>query len=80
MPVHRMSILEEATSMGAAVAGGVGVGIYKDFSIIEQMNHIAETIQPDPAAQAQYDRVYPIFEATYTALLPIYDQIAELNA
>jgi xylulokinase len=80
MPVHRMSILEEATSMGAAVAGGVGVGIYKDFSIIAQMNHIAETIQPDPAAQAQYERIYPIFEATYNALLPIYDQIAELNA
>jgi xylulokinase len=77
MPVHRMSILEEATSMGAAVVGGVGVGLYKDFSIIDQMNHIAETIQPDAAAQAQYDRIYPIFDAAYSALLPIYDQIAE---
>lgn len=77
MPVQRLSILEEATSMGAAVAGGVGVGLYKDFSIIEQMNHIAEVIQPNPAAQAAYEKLYPIFEASYHALLPIYDLIAE---
>jgi len=80
MPVQRLSILEEATSMGAAIAGGVGVGLYKDFSIIEQMNHIAETIQPDPVAQAAYDKIYPIFDASYQALLPIYDMIAEANA
>ncbi|MBZ0281524.1 MAG: FGGY-family carbohydrate kinase [Anaerolineae bacterium] len=80
MPVQRLSILEEATSMGAAVAGGVGVGLYKDFSIIEQMNHIAETIQPNPVAQAAYDKIHPIFEASYQALLPIYDMIAEANA
>jgi xylulokinase len=78
MPVHRLSILEEATSMGAALAGGVGVGLYPDFSIIETMNETKEVIEPDPADQAAYERVYPIFEAAYHALVPICDQIAEL--
>jgi xylulokinase len=77
VPVHRMSILEEATSMGAALAGGVGVGLYPGFEMIEQMNHIAETIPPNPAAQAQYEKLYPIFDQCYRQLLPIYDQIAE---
>ncbi|MEP6986044.1 MAG: xylulokinase [Chloroflexota bacterium] len=77
MPVQRLAILEEATSMGAAVAGGVGVGLYKDFSISEQMNQIAETIQPDPVAQKAYAKVFPIFEACYQQLLPIYDMMAE---
>jgi xylulokinase len=77
VPVHRMSILEEATSMGAALAGGVGVGLYPGFEMIEQMNHIAETIPPNPAAVAQYEKLYPIFEACYRQLLPIYDQIAD---
>jgi xylulokinase len=80
VPIQRMSILEEATSMGAAVAGGVGVGLYADFGIVAQMNQIAETIQPDGAARAAYDRLYPIFDAAYTALLPIYDQIASVSA
>lgn len=79
MPIQRLAVLEEATSMGAAVAGGIGVGLYKDWSIIAQMNQIAETIQPDPAAQTAYTRLYPIFDAAYTALLPIYDQLAEVG-
>lgn len=78
IPVHRLAILEEATSMGAAVAGGVGVGLYPDFSMIEQMNEVAEVIQPDPVAQAAYERIYPVFEAAYQALVPIYDRIAEI--
>ncbi len=77
VPVHRLAILEEATSMGAALAGGVGVGLYPDFSMSETMNAIAETRQPDPAEQAVYARVYPVFEAAYHALLPVYDMIAE---
>ncbi len=78
MPVHRLAILEEATSMGAALVGGVGVGLYPDFSMIETMNHIAGTVLPDPKAQAIYDRMYPIFNKIYTALVPIYEDIADL--
>lgn len=77
MPVQRLAILEEATSMGAALAGGVGVGLYPDFSMIETMNEVAEVIQPDPASQATYEKIYPIFNAAYDALLPVYDMIAE---
>jgi xylulokinase len=77
MPVHRLAVLEEATSMGAALAGGVGVGLYPDFSTIETMNRVAETMQPDPAVQAAYERIYPIFEACYQALLPVYNMMAE---
>ncbi|GAB4411342.1 MAG: xylulokinase [Anaerolineae bacterium] len=77
VPVQRLAILEEATSMGAALAGGIGVGLYRDFSMSQTMNAIAETFQPNLAAQAAYAKIYPIFEAAYHALLPIYDQIAE---
>lgn len=78
VPVHRLAILEEATSMGAALAGGVGVGLYKDFSMIDQMNAIVETIQPDADEMAAYARHYPIFNSLYEALVPIYEEIAAL--
>ncbi len=78
VPVHRLAILEEATSMGAALAGGIGVGLYPDFSMIETMNRTVEVIDPNPAAQAVYHRAFPIFEAAYHALLPVYDMIADL--
>jgi xylulokinase len=78
MPVQRLAILEEATSMGAALVGGVGVGLYPDFSMIETMNAVAETIQPDPETRALYDRTLPIFNQLYAALVPAYEQIAAL--
>lgn len=78
LPVHRLSILEEATSMGAALAGGIGVGLYPDFSMIDQMNQVAEIIEPDTKAHDMYNRVFNVFEASYQALMPIYDMIAEL--
>jgi xylulokinase len=78
MPVHRLAILEEATSMGAALAGGIGVGLYSDFSMSQQMNQSVEVIEPNPAAHKIYEQIYPVFEATYQALVPVYDMIAEL--
>jgi hypothetical protein len=55
------------------------VGLYPDWSMIETMNRTAEVIEPQPAAQAVYDQVFPIFEAAYHALLPVYDMIAALD-
>ncbi len=78
IPIQRLSILEEATSMGAALVGGVGVGIYSDWSMIEQMNAIAEVITPEAEARTAYDQIYPVFNAIYEALVPVYDQIAQL--
>ncbi len=77
VPVHRLAILEEATSMGAALVGGVGVGLYPDFSIIENMNRVVEVMEPNLEAHARYEQLLPIFEASYQALVPIYDMIAE---
>ncbi|MBN1565934.1 MAG: xylulokinase [Anaerolineae bacterium] len=78
IPVRRLAILEEATSMGAALAGGVGVGLYPDFDLIEQMNRVDLEIEPNPAAVAVYDTLYPVFEAAYQALVPVYDLLAGL--
>ncbi|MCC6614280.1 MAG: xylulokinase [Anaerolineae bacterium] len=76
MPVQRLSILEEATSMGAALAGGVGVGLYPDFSMIEQMNEIASVIDPSPEDRAVYEKLYPVFNAAYDALVPVFEMLA----
>jgi xylulokinase len=68
LPILRLSLLEEATSMGAAVAGGVGVGLWKDFTQVEQMIQIAHETRPDPRRRALYDELYGIFNEIYGAL------------
>ncbi len=75
LPVQRLSILEEATSMGAALAGGVAVGLYPDFSMAAAMNPIQETIDPDPQAAQVYAQTFPLFQEMYRSLEPTFNQM-----
>jgi xylulokinase len=68
IPVHRLALLEEATSMGAAVAGGVGVGIWKDFSKVDEMVQIASEAEPRAELRGLYDELSAIFDEAYAAL------------
>lgn len=79
-PVLRPRLLEEATSLGAAVAAGVGVGLFRDFGIVPELLEIVDRHTPSPDAQAVYERLYPIFLAAYDALVPVFDQLHALNA
>jgi xylulokinase len=76
--VQRLNVLEEATSLGAAVAGGVGVGVYKDFSMVEHMNPVVSTVEPNPASKETYNKLLKVFNSAYEALVPIYDELAKL--
>ncbi|SBW09987.1 Carbohydrate kinase, FGGY family protein [uncultured Eubacteriales bacterium] len=69
-------LLEEATSMGAAMAGGVGIGIFKDFTEIDKMIEINHTVTPDPAAVKAYGPVKEAFEVCYEAMKPLYSYLA----
>lgn len=79
VPVARLTLLEEATSMGAAVAGGIGVGIWRDFEQVDRMVEVATTTRPDPARHAAYNRLYGAFNAAYEALerAAVYATLAE---
>ncbi len=77
-PILRPTLLDEATSLGAAIAGGVGVGIFKDFSIAEQLTPIVETIYPDPVNHVKYQALYNLFNELYETLVPMYTKLAEL--
>ncbi len=75
--IIRLAMLEEATSLGAAIAGGVGVGLFPDFTIAEKLTPIASVFEVQPEEMVAYTKTFEIFEATYAALEPIYEQLAE---
>lgn len=77
VPVQPMTFLAEATSMGAALVGGLGVGLYSGPSWIDRMNPVADEIRPDLETQEAYRRAYETFDATYRALEPIYQRLAD---
>ena len=79
LPIERLAILEEATSMGAALAGGVATGLYPDFAVAAKMNQIIETFYPRSRFQAVYNQLYPIYDEIYRSLEPAFKAIAELD-
>ena len=75
LPVQRLALSAEATALGAAIAGGVGVGLYPDFSVARAMIPITETVLPEPKAAAAYDTLFEIFMDAYAALEPIFERL-----
>ncbi|MBN2048293.1 MAG: hypothetical protein JW750_10660, partial [Anaerolineaceae bacterium] len=78
MPIAKPKMLEEATSMGAAITAGVGVGLFPDFYIVDQFLQIEERTQPFDANTEMYRKMKPIFESTYENLIGVYEQLAAL--
>lgn len=67
------SYLEEATSMGAAVCGGIGVGAFKGFEVMESFNQIQSVIEPNHENYEIYQKMYNVFNNAYEALCGTFD-------
>jgi len=66
--------LEEATSIGAAVIGGVGVGALKDFEEINLFIRIVDRIKPIKENQKVYEKSYHQFIDTYNSLVDVFEK------
>jgi xylulokinase len=75
--VESLNFLEEATSMGAAVIGGVAVGLFKDFEVIHRFIQVDQVCHPNPAAQPCYRQRTQLLEQSYRALVDIYEALAK---
>lgn len=78
LPVQTLALKTEATAWGAAVAGGIGVGLYAWETAAEHAQ-VVETTQPDPARVAAYRELSLIYADAYAALAPIYTRLAQFS-
>jgi len=78
-PVQSLNFLEEATSMGAAVIGGVAAGVFPDFDVIHRFVRVDRTATPHPRSQEVYRKLMPVFEHAYLSLVDVYDELAGLT-
>ena len=65
-------MLEEGGSMGAAVIGGVGAGIFEDFTAVEKFLRMKERRSPRKELAGLYRGKREMFEKLYEALEPLY--------
>lgn len=74
----KLNYLEEATSIGAAVAAGVGSGLLEDFSEVNKFIRIKEEIMPNMANHGEYEKIKKAFDKSYYALLDIYEELSKI--
>lgn len=75
----KLNYLEEATSMGAAVAAGIGAGVLEDFTEINRFIKIDEIIEPQITNYKKYDDMKRIFDHCYYALVDVFNELSKWN-
>ncbi len=72
------ALLSEATSMGAALIGGVGTGLYSGFDMVKKMNPVIDTVECSLESNAIYEKRSKIFTGLYTNLKKSFTEISEV--
>ena len=75
--VHRSP--GETTSLGAAIAAGVGIGLFNDYTDAAGMVTARSTHPVNPQWQAAYKEIYAIYADIYDQIRPLNNRIAELS-
>ena len=73
------NVLEGATSMGAAIIGGVATGAFDGFDVIDRFITIEAEQTPDETSRRKYVQMMPLFEKCYHALCDVYEGLAQLD-
>lgn len=76
--ILKPNYLEEASSMGAAITAGVGIGVYKSFDIINKYLEIKEIYKPNKKHEILYSKLKNIFNESYYSLKEIFYDLSFL--
>jgi xylulokinase len=73
--------IEEATSLGAAILGGIGAGVHADVpSALEGLSYTESTVEPDPDEVSFYDDAFrKVYGRLYPSLRGVHHEIEDLH-
>jgi xylulokinase len=76
-PTARLNFIEEATSVGAAIAGGVGAGLFPSIQEARRFVKVEETSEPDSKNFPAYRKGFGLFNKSYEQLRGVFDDLME---
>ena len=79
MKIVKTNIGEEAGSLGAAALAAIGAGLWKDFSVVDEIHEVESVLEPIPANSAVYRKLDPVYEKLRAAQAEIGDDLAGLS-
>jgi len=75
--IARPNYLEEATSMGAAIIGGVGCGALPSFDVADRFIEVTDRTSPDPGTQPVYREAKALLNESYDALAHLFPRFGK---
>lgn len=75
VPVASTAFRQEASSFGAAVAAGVGMGMFDSFRAAGDLNPADTILEPDPEAARVYEDRFALFAELSKTLGPLYARL-----
>jgi xylulokinase len=75
-PLELLADVETATSRGAAVAGGISVGAYPDYSVAAEFAQVSRRVAPIAGRHGHYEVPFARFRESYSLLAPIFGKLA----
>lgn len=79
LPIAKLNFLEEATSLGAAVAAGVGVGALDGFEDISKFMEVESREPFDAERHERYAAIQDVFDRSYADLVGVFDDLVALQ-
>jgi xylulokinase len=74
-PIVCPQMSQEANAFGAAIAGGIGIQMFRDFTVMESLSQATYECTPLRENSERYERLYPVFKCAYEQLVPVFDQL-----
>jgi len=71
--------LQESTSFGAAITGGVGVGLFNDFSIVKKFLKMNDNFFPDSLKAKKYKDLYGLFIEANKFFNNFFDKLSKIK-
>jgi sugar (pentulose or hexulose) kinase len=80
LPAARPYIYE-ASGLGAAIDGAVGLKLHPDFqTAVQEMTRVGDTFEPNPQHHEIYDALYRrVYKEMYPRLKPLYREIRDIT-
>lgn len=79
LPVYTLSASSEGGAYGAAMAAGVGAGVFRDFSEAVSVLMVETETLPDSRNRAAYQDGFSMYAQMYHAMKPVFDKGAALG-
>jgi len=74
--IKTLTSTDEATSMGAAVIGGVASGLFENFDVVKQFAVVDQRVNPVPENVELYKQRRGLLEKAYHGLKDVYAELA----